>query len=456
MLDCYTPREEIDLDECDTDSDNDSSSDCDDDDDDDKDRDQDDMFHMEMDVAKTQAPTTKPISTQADKNGTDDAVDSSSTPMKSVQAETLDLCMEQLFAYLAAEHRREARSKCSGSATFDLLLDVFQVVLLPAHNTHHVQFVLFYYSSFGEQFADAFVQLCWQRLRDINLPSPMRQTAVGYLASALSRSMFLGVDVVQDYLAEMCTWIRMYMKRCDAGQTTYTLKAHGPFFATCQALFYVISFRSRELTAGSKSEFFTRGFSAACFVRVRAMCNDVSLFGLCHHLLSADLRFLQSLQLNAIVASPLNPLRVCQSAVATAFSGVTRAHQLAYCHTILERNARKKLATISGNDLLQPVECLDTFFPFDQYMLKKSGRSIQPIYRQYQASEAEEANGSGVAVAGSSAAAEQQRQKKRRKQSEEVDEVDFIAADKRCRILELSKSFDRDLQFYNISTTPKM
>lgn len=172
------------------------------------------------------------------------------------------------------------------------------------------------------------------------------------------------------------------------------------------------------------------------------MCNahvHVSVF-------STDLMFLQSLQLNAIVTSPLNPLRVCQPAVATAFSGVTRAHQLAYCHTILERNARKTLATLAGNDLMTPAENLDTFFPFDQYMLKKSGRRITPIYRQYQASEAEETVAHG---------ADDERNKKRRNHAEE-DDVDFIVMDKRCKMVELSKSFDRDLQFYNISTTPKL
>lgn len=141
--------------------------------------------------------------------------------------------------------------------------------------------------------------------------------------------------------------------------------------------------------------------------------------------------------------------------MATAFSGVTRAHQLAYCHTILERNARKKLATISGNDLLAPVESLDTFFPFDQYMLKKSGRRITPIYRQYQASEAEEHHSSSTA----SAQHDGDRQKKRRNQrgaeDDDVDDVDFIMSDKRCKIVELSKSFDRDLQFYNTNTVPK-
>lgn len=167
------------------------------------------------------------------------------------------------------------------------------------------------------------------------------------------------------------------------------------------------------------------------------------------------MRFLQTLQLNTIVTSNLNPLRVCLPAVATAFSGVTRAHQLAYCHTLLERNARRKLATIYANDTILPEECLDTFFPFDQYMLKRSGRRITPIYREYQASEAEEVQ----PTCGASAAAEQ---KKRRQRLDSdaaaanggMDGIDDFVVDKRLKIAELSKSFDRELQFNNMSTTP--
>lgn len=84
----------------------------------------------------------------------------------------------------------------------------------------------------------------------------------------------------------------------------------------------------------------------------------------------AGLIFLQSLQLSAIVTCNFNPLRVCLPAVATAFAGVTRAYQLAYCHAILERNARRKLATVYANDTATPEETLDTFFPFDPYLLK--------------------------------------------------------------------------------------
>lgn len=80
--------------------------------------------------------------------------------------------------------------------------------------------------------------------------------------------------------------------------------------------------------------------------------------------------FLQSLQLSGLVTSYLNPLRVCLPVVATIFAGVTRAYQLAYCHAILERNARRKLAMVYVNETASPEETLDTIFPFDPYLLK--------------------------------------------------------------------------------------
>lgn len=236
MLDCYTPREQIELNEYEDSDDDDDESDADS---------ADEMFEMELDARKAVAAAVQPKPSPA----------ASTDEMKWGQAETLDLCMEQLFVYLEAEYRRESRSKCASSPTFTLLMDTFQNILLPAHNTHHVQFVLFYFTSFSVALAESFAQICWQRLRDLNTPAPIRQAAVGYLASALARSLFLGVEVVQEYLLEMCTWIRMYIKRCDSGQSVYSLKAHGAFFATCQALFYVISFRSRELTSGNSSEY---------------------------------------------------------------------------------------------------------------------------------------------------------------------------------------------------------
>ncbi|XP_037731270.1 uncharacterized protein LOC119561859 [Drosophila subpulchrella] len=41
---------------------------------------------------------------------------------------------------------------------------------------------------------------------------------------------------------------------------------------------------------------------------------------------------------------------------------VTTTYQLAYCHTVLERNDRRKLATVYGHDKCMPEETLESFF----------------------------------------------------------------------------------------------
>lgn len=90
--------------------------------------------------------------------------------------------------------------------------------------------------------------MCWQKVRDFNTPTGIRQAAVGYVASLLSRAKYLTDDILKEFIQEMCTWIHQYIRQCDFRQNVHSLKTHTVFYSTCQALFYVISFRSRDLT----------------------------------------------------------------------------------------------------------------------------------------------------------------------------------------------------------------
>lgn len=103
--------------------------------------------------------------------------------------------------------------------------------------------------------------------------------------------------LLKSTLQEFSQWVHNYIQRTESMQYNQSLRAHVVFYSVCQAIFYVVAFRSKQLTSSAK-----------------------------------NLIFLQSLQLSSIVTCHLNPLRVCLPAVATAFAGVTRAHQLAYCH----------------------------------------------------------------------------------------------------------------------------
>lgn len=273
--------------------------------------------------------------------------------MKLPLAETLDCCMEKMFEYI--KQRVSSGNPNEADRMFKILLALFDNHILPTHNTHHVQFLMFYICSFKQSYVEYLITHLWKLVCNPNVSTPMRQAAVGYIASMLARARFIPMSLLKSTLQEFSNWVHKYIQRCDSMQFNQSLKAHMVFYSVCQAIFYVVAFRSRQLTLSNK-----------------------------------NLAFLQTLQLSSIVTCHLNPLRVCLPAVATAFAGVTRAHQLAYCHTILERNARRKLATVYKNAAQTPEECLDTFFPFDPYMLKKSGKRIEPIFLQYQASEAEE------------------------------------------------------------------
>ncbi|XP_067621167.1 RNA polymerase I-specific transcription initiation factor RRN3 isoform X2 [Eurosta solidaginis] len=323
-------------------------------------------------------------------------------PMKHVIAHTLDTCMEKMYTFLNTKNPNingNAEQKLQLHNFWKVLLSAFDNVLLPSHNTHHVQFLIFYYCSFKSTLAEAFLSSLWDKIQNPNVSVVIRQAAVGYMASFLARSKFVSLTVLQNYLKELCNWAHQYIQRCDQYRQNGSLKANKVFFSLCQSIFYVIAFRSRDLTGDRK-----------------ITCN-------------------------------FNPLRVCLPAVATAFAGVTRAYQLAYCHAILERNARRKLATVYANDTATAEETLDSFFPFDPYLLKMSINRITPHYMQYQASEAEEA-----AVVATHHTSSTLRHRKRG-DSEMCDDIDdFIVADKRQKHRELARSQEREAQFtYGLS-----
>uniref|UniRef100_A0AAG5DHT5 RNA polymerase I-specific transcription initiation factor RRN3 n=1 Tax=Anopheles atroparvus TaxID=41427 RepID=A0AAG5DHT5_ANOAO len=306
-----------------------------------------------------------------------------SETMRHPVAETLDCFMDLMFNYIEGTVKEDGQ----GDRLFKIMLTQFETHILPTHNTDHIQFIMFYFCSFKLSYAEHFITSLWKNVSNPNMPPLVRQASVGYVASMLARGKFVPLSYLKSMLHEMSHWAHNYIQRCDSMQYNQSLKAHLVFYSVCQAIFYVVAFRSRHLTSDAK-----------------------------------NLAFLQTLHLSSIVTCQLNPLRVCLPTVATAFAGITRAYQLAYCHTILERNARRKLATVYKNHTQLPEDCLDTFFPFDPYMLKKSGKRIEPLYLQYQAHEVEDDTGDAVAVGGKG-------RKRYESISEDVD--DFIPETKR-------------------------
>ena len=112
-----------------------------------------------------------------------------------------------------------------------------------------------------------------------NQPSIIRQTAMAYIASFLSRASFITVGSVMTYLDRITQWCLTYIRTKEETSPgsmdfMYTdLNRHGPFYSACQAIFYVFAFLRTELTATD-----------------------------------AGLKSLQSMSWQTLVTSPLNPL----------------------------------------------------------------------------------------------------------------------------------------------------
>uniref|UniRef100_M3YSE9 RRN3 homolog, RNA polymerase I transcription factor n=1 Tax=Mustela putorius furo TaxID=9669 RepID=M3YSE9_MUSPF len=280
-------------------------------------------------------------------------------------AERLDILLSLLLSYL--KDVCFVDGKVDTNRTKDLyrdLITIFDKLLLPTHASCHVQFFMFYLCSFKLGFAEAFLEHLWKKLQDPNNPAIIRQAAGNYIGSFLARAKFIPLITVKSCLDLLLNWLHRYLNNQDSGAKAFCdVALHGPFYSACQAVFYTFVFRHKQLLSGNLKE--VKG-----------------------------LRYLQSLNFERIVMSQLNPLKICLPSVVNFFAAITSKYQLVFCYTIIERNNRQMLPVIrntAGGDSVQTcTNPLDTFFPFDPCVLKRSKKFIDPLYQIWEDMSAEE------------------------------------------------------------------
>lgn len=273
-------------------------------------------------------------------------------------AERLDALMAVLMAYI--KDVCHVNGSLHMERTKDLykdLLSAFDKVILPTHACSHVQYTLFYLCSFKLALAEAFLDHLWKIVHNPSQPAVLRQSAVGYMGSFLARAKFTTVLTVRACLDLLVSWIHGYIDTQDSSdRPAYCdISLHGPFYSTCQAVFYTIIFRHKAILEGNMKK---------------------------------GLEYLQSLNLERVVMCQLNPLKVCLPAVTNMFAAITRKYQVVFCYSVIERNNRQMLPVIrsstGGDSVTANANPLDCFFPFDPYLLKRSGQLIEPLYQVWE------------------------------------------------------------------------
>ena len=61
---------------------------------------------------------------------------------------------------------------------------------------------------------------------------------------------------MKDVIIEISNWIHSYIDCQDGGSGSQDSRIHGVFYATCQALFYLIAFRYKELIIDNKGQLY--------------------------------------------------------------------------------------------------------------------------------------------------------------------------------------------------------
>ena len=188
----------------------------------------------------------------------------------------------------------------------------------------------------------------------------------------------------------MCTWLHNYIDKVDASKSYPSIELHRTFYALSQTVFYIFIFRHREIIQTNSSK---------------------------------SIDAVKSWKFSSIISSKMNPLRYCLPTITKKFASLARLYQLAYCYSIIDNNNRLTLPTLGdgsssltqnnshnagirkffnatsidssfsnvtstvdksqSTNLIHQDNPLDSFFPFDPYLLNRSKIHIENIYQYY-------------------------------------------------------------------------
>lgn len=250
-------------------------------------------------------------------------------------AEKLDSLLVLTFEYLES---------CQGRGrlleVFETLLHSFRITVLNAYKSKFSQFVMFYACTLDpENCGVRFARMLLDIFVCHDHPPNTRMSAVAYLASYLSRGKFLSTSYITTMLKRLVDWCLDYCKVQDEDVNPL---AHRVFYAGCQAIMYVLCFRM---------------WSMMSIPRLKSQL------------------FLMPIE--TILKHKSDPLKVCLPSVVGEFLKQARAARL---FTVSKTSISDDILETELSRAFGGLERLDTFFPFDPCLLKKSDRFIRPNF----------------------------------------------------------------------------
>jgi len=326
-------------------------------------------------------------------------------------ADKLDSLMLLLFQYTET---CVATNASSARSLYQVFARVFENLVLITHKSKFVQFLLLHVCGLENKTLTSMVHFTLEHppvtlYRDfaaklINIivdpyrATVTRQTGACYLASFVSRASFVCAETVCESVSALLRWADVYMQAVGsfslrAADARDQCSLHSLFYTVCQSAYYIMCFR---------------GVDAVRFYRTVTTGSPESRYAEPEHIDIGTERW------DRLCGHALEPLRYCLESVRSEFLQIAKLYQLLDPNLLdhLEKadrrmasgQKRKKkvtriitAATLEKQRLRAGVgglgrgtNPLDSFFPFDPYLLFLSHGHVEPFYNHWGGSLREE------------------------------------------------------------------
>jgi RNA polymerase I-specific transcription initiation factor RRN3 len=317
----------------------------------------------------------------------------------------LDSIMLLLFQHV--EQRVQKDPACA-PLLFQMIIPVFESTVLTTHRSKYVQFIVFYLcgcntTTAGDLYRD-FAGHLVEAVLDHYRATVTRQSAACYLASFVSRGKYVCPETACEAVAALLRWAEAYLSvvvsnNKNGNDVRSMCESHSLFYTVCQAAYYIMCFRGAEAV-----QFYRE---AVDYHARNPKKTEDSPYPDLDHIDMAPERW------EKICGHRLQPLRFCLESVREEFILVAQVFNLlppALSKNLdIEAQQQSSRPRRKGKSINTPATTmagrrrkggvgglgrgsnpLDSFFPFDPYLLQRSSDYVDPLYRNWEKSIEEE------------------------------------------------------------------
>ena len=343
-------------------------------------------------------------------------IDEETTPMKDNDnvEERVDEMADKLDSLMTIlmEHIRAYASEHGAQSLYRMVSPVFDSSVLTTHRSKFVQFVVLlicglehepipHDKSMTAQLDREFAAKLIDIVLDPYRATVTRQSGACYLASFTSRAVFVSPETTCEAISALLRWAEAYMMSdyaTRASDLREQCDLHSLFYTVCQAAFYIMCFRGADAM-----KYYRSAIEYHATHQGELLSDEEIPYAEPEHVdIGAD-------RWTKICGHELQPLRFCLESVRGEFLHVATVYRLLPPQLLDRLNADdSKLATHSKarksaiittaatlakrrmkggvGGIGRGSNPLDSFFPYDPYLLCRSYRFVEPFYKNWEGS----------------------------------------------------------------------